>query len=196
MIQDSKKLSMGIARAIHGRSVPNNLRSLVAIGSFEVSLEHHRAVILTVAKQFFGSAFSLLRPMFESCIVGLWAAHIADESQIKEFNNRRYHPKPEKVLRALAKNSEKRYVAALKAIHDSGYQALHEFVHGGISQLTRRTDGSNIGPHYPREMIESLLHVLNVIAAISATQLADLTQDGAAGKGLDVAIDRYFEKRA
>jgi hypothetical protein len=195
-LKASSTLAGKIVRAIQGRAIRNDLKTLIAVASFDAALEHHRAIILTVKNNLVGSSFTLLRPMFDSCMVGLWAAHVADDNQIYEFNRRHHYPKPDKVLKALKGKTTSRYLTVLQTIYDSGHGVLDEFVHGGLSMVSRRTDGKNVGACFPNEMISELLHVSNVIAAICATQLADWTNDRRSADGLIAAIDSYFEKRA
>jgi hypothetical protein len=49
-------------------------RSRFAVGCFEVALEHQKAMVLLVSQSFYGSAFALVRLIFEAHIRRTMAA--------------------------------------------------------------------------------------------------------------------------
>ena len=73
------------ARAAHRRG-PGWHRSpcqRLAEGCLDVALEHHRAIVLLISHALYGSAFALIRLLFEAYMMrGLWLHRCASEAAL------------------------------------------------------------------------------------------------------------------
>src|SRR5258708_685949 len=58
-----------------GLSLPTDERHMLAVGCFDVALEHQAAIALLHASELPGSALALLRVLAESLVRGLWVLH-------------------------------------------------------------------------------------------------------------------------
>ena len=176
-LQRAQELASAIASTIEGRAAPRNLRGSIAAGSFDTVCEHHRAVNLLVQQRIFGSAFALLRAMYDGCILGLWARYVATEPLLSQFEAGRYTPEPHKVLKHLKKYDDGSYVKTLERVHTASWKVLSCYVHGGHLQVSRRNAIDFIGPNYADDEISELLIYSNAMAVIAAMEIPDLTGD-------------------
>ena len=59
-----------LALRIEGLPLPVSDRDRLAAGCFHQALEHHEAIVKLVRRKLVGSAFALLRPLFELFVRG------------------------------------------------------------------------------------------------------------------------------
>ncbi len=77
------------AKAILGRhSYPDDLRSVVVMGTLTQIIEHHEAVLLSIRKDKMGSAFALVRCILEGVYRGLWINFCATDAEIQDFEQK------------------------------------------------------------------------------------------------------------
>lgn len=81
----SAELSKWFDSSIHGLQIPSSDREAMAGALFDQVHEHHKAVHLLLKNSFSGSAFSLVRPMFETFVRGLWLRRCAPDQAIEKF---------------------------------------------------------------------------------------------------------------
>lgn len=87
--QEAISLSDGlinwIDKSIDGIDIPSETRFRLAGACLGVALEHHKAIILLIKHRLYGSAFAMVRPLFESYVRGVWLHRCASDSDINLF---------------------------------------------------------------------------------------------------------------
>lgn len=78
-------ISDWIDSSIHGVEIPSGDREAMAGALFDQVHEHYKAIRLLVENSFVGSAFSLLRPTFETFVRGVWLLHCASDKEVENF---------------------------------------------------------------------------------------------------------------
>jgi len=144
-IQTAKKLL-----AKHG--YPDDLRTVVVIGSIDQMIEHHAALLLLIRSGLVGSAFALERSIVEGMYRGLWINFCATHDEVKKFE------KDDKIPLTMAemaeaideKYQEQGFFADLKK---RGWYSLNSYTHTGMLQLGRRFTGHDLKPAYTEEQI-------------------------------------------
>ena len=192
----SKTFASALAAEMQGRTAPDGLRSSVGAGSFDAVLEHHRAVIFLVETRHFGSAFALLRLMYDGCIIGLWATYVATPDLLELFESGRFTPEPPRVLKQLKRHDDGEYAATLQRIHDQSWKILSTYVHGGHLQVSRRNAAEYVGPNYTDDEILDLLTFANAMATIAAMEIPGLTQDEPFSKAINAIVSEYVKTQA
>jgi hypothetical protein len=66
LIDKAEKLIQSRDRQIDGLRIPDQRRYRIAGGCFYIAMEHQKAIVLLVAKQLYGPALSLVRPIYEA----------------------------------------------------------------------------------------------------------------------------------
>ena len=62
---------------------PNQPKEVLMVGYVMIALEHHRAIWLLKEAELYGSAFALVRPVFDAWLRALWINEIATPQQIE-----------------------------------------------------------------------------------------------------------------
>ena len=178
---------------MQGRMAPPlGVRGNIAAGSFDVVLEHQHAINLLVENHLIGSALVMLRPMYDSCIAGLWSAYVATDRDLEKFNAGNYSIEPQKVIRDLKNSVDKKYLETLQRLHKQSWKTLSNQVHGGNLQVSRRNADTHVGPDYQAEEIAEILTFSNLMAIIAAMQIPDLTNDHEFSSEIEKVINEFF----
>ncbi len=194
-LQRSQELALGIASTMQGRKAPDGLRGSVAAGSFDAVCEHHRAINILMEQRFVGSAFALLRPMFDGCIVGLWATYIASDELLERFGDGRFTPEPHKVIKQLKRHDDGSYTDTLHRIYDQAWKPLCSYTHGGRLQVSRRNAADFVGPNYTDDEVREVLTFSNAMAIIAAMEIPSLTSDQAFTDEMMKVVRKHVDAR-
>ena len=178
---------------MHGRRAPNDLRGNIAAGSFDAVREHHSAVNLLISKRLYGSAFALLRSMFDGCMVGLWAFYIADYELLKRFERGHFTVRPQNVIKQLKSCDDGNYTDSLQKIHDQSWEAICSYVHGGHLQVSRRNATEYVGPTYSEKEIQEVLTFSDNMVIIAAMEMPTLTNDQDFKNEITKIINTYLQ---
>src|SRR5690349_148841 len=68
-----------------GLAFPTDDRTMLALGCFDVAIEHQAAIALLTGATIYGSAFALLRVLTESLVRGLWLHDCATGAELAKF---------------------------------------------------------------------------------------------------------------
>jgi len=196
ILQHSKNLETGIALAMNNRRAPDDIRGSIAAGSFDLVREHHSSVNLLADRGLYGSAFALLRSMFEGCMVGLWATYIASNELLEKFQSGHFTPDPQKVIKQLKSRDDGEYTDTLQRVCDQSWKTLCSYVHGGHLQVSRRNATEYVGPTYSEEEIQEVLTFSNAMVIIAAMEMPALTNDHEFSDEIMKTVNTYLEKVA
>lgn len=175
-IAKSKDLSTWITQSITGLTFTYGKRSGLAISSFDIALEHHDAIVLLIENCLPGSAFSLLRPTFESYIRGVWMLDCAIDSQVEQFAKERFNPAVEKMISEL-ETMEAYSAGIFSKSWEQGKKLFHSFTHAGYRHLIRRMSADGIGANYPEQEILAALGYVDAIAIMAIIAFADICKN-------------------
>jgi len=135
-------------RALTAPLKPTTLREHFALAAVDLGLEHHSAVVRCVAAHEFGSAAALLRPLLEAGAAAFWFVYAASVKELASLSTSTDDAPlvdlPGLSAMVLAIEPKFPMVRTLLDGLKNGGPAkwLHKYVHGGTSQLARRTPGS------------------------------------------------------
>src|SRR6516162_2706111 len=68
---------------------PNQPKEVLMVGYVMIALQHHRAIWLLKDAELYGSAFALVRPVFDAWLRALWINAIATPEEIEEASHDR-----------------------------------------------------------------------------------------------------------
>jgi hypothetical protein len=169
-----------------GITLPNDERSLIASGCFDVAIEHQAAIALLHSAKLYGAMFALLRVLSESLVRGLWLQLCATPTELHKFKN----GKVEKKFGVLVKDVEHAIGTPggiLSGFKLSAWSSMNEFTHTGFIQVARRHQPGKIEANYPEQEIEKALGVAGALGLIAAGILIQMSdrQD---------LLPKYFER--
>src|SRR5215472_9177562 len=99
----SADLSKWLDSSIHNLEIPTGDRETIVGALFDQVHEHHKAIYLLLQNSLAGSAFSLVRPMFETFVRGLWLLYCASEKAVEKFKKDKLDLKFERLIGEIEK---------------------------------------------------------------------------------------------
>ena len=154
-----------------------DLRNTTFHALVDIVPEHFGAIILLVEhRQFFGSAFALLRPLIETYLRAVWIQSIASEEDLAKISEgKKDLPKFSDCRAAVEKYFAETGVSELYKMETGFVRSLHGFTHSGLEQIVNRISPSlEITPYnYPESSIIALLDLagrFTVMAAMVSAQ--------------------------
>ena len=144
--------------------LPADERSLMAIGCFDIALEHQASIAMLYSYKHYGSALALLRPLAESLVRGLWLLQCATEKDLKVFkkdNDDRAFGFS-KLIRDIETNTGTPS-GVLSAFRAASWSTLCSFTHTGFHQVSRRHSPGKVEENYSEA---ELAKTLGVAAAL------------------------------
>lgn len=175
-ISHSEKLIQWADLKIDGLEFSSDDRSRIVAGCLDMALEHQKAIILLIAKRLYGSAFSLIRLLFEAYVRGLWLNYCASEKEIEKFKKGRLDKNFGELIEDIEKIEGYKEGTLLKA-KDAGWKVMNSFTHCGFSQIVRRNTESTIEPNYEIEEIEEAINFTNAIGLLSYLEISFLAKN-------------------
>jgi len=169
----SADISKWIDDSTHGLDIPSGDRETLAAALFDQVHEHYGSIQLLIQKSFFGSAASLMRPIFETFIRGVWLQHCASESEVANFAK----DKSRKTLGSLIGEIEtlpsyNRLV--LSKVKKEAWEAMCSYTHGGFLQAARRIAPGEIRPRYSDDEKLEVINSSGAIALLAASEIFSL----------------------
>jgi hypothetical protein len=149
----------------------------VAVGCFHQVIEHGFAIERLYGNPpFYGSAFALVRPMFEGLVRGLWMLHCATPAQARKFVET---DEIDQKLEVLIKQVEIQHPGfsggSLSRVKEGPWRKLASHVYSGASQLKRRIAENEIRPDYDEAARNEVLGFVRVFALFAAFELSALS---------------------
>ncbi len=174
LIKKSDELILWLDKSIDGVEIQSEERSRLAAGCLDVALEHHKAVILLIKNQLYGSAFAIVRSLFEAYVRGIWLHRCADDSDIERFKNDNFKYGFDRLIADVEKLPDFN-IGTLSSIKKQAWGTMNSYTHSGFLQVVRRNTESSIQPNYTEDEIIEVINNSNVYALLSATAIASLS---------------------
>jgi hypothetical protein len=171
---------------IDGLEMPSDERISLAARCQDMAREHHKAIVRLIANSLHGSAFSLIRPMFEAHTRGSWLYRCATDRDVEKYKKETL----EKSFTALVsevdglpeyKLSEYK-IGAYSKIKEMYWKIMNSYVHCGYDQTASRIKGSSIEPNYNKRETEQWLYFASSIGFVSAFEISMLAKNFALQK--------------
>lgn len=156
-----------------GLRLPSDIRSQLAIGCFDVALEHQAAITLLHSSELYGSMLALLRSLSEAVVRGLWLYSCASEAELTKFKK----GKLDKSFATLIQEYEVKIETpsgVLSGYKLSAWNQLNDFNHTGFLQVSRRHKPGRVEGNYPDQDLKNALSAAGALGLIAAGQLIAL----------------------
>lgn len=180
------KLITWIDQNTSGLSYPTDDRTMLALGCFDVAIEHQAGIALLANSRLYGSAFSLLRVLAESLVRGLWLHSCATDAELEKFKR----GKLEKTFAKLIEEFEAKIgtpSGVLSNFKATAWDALNGFIHTGFHQVSRRHSPGRVEGSYPNHEITKALRLAGALGLIAAGQLIVMS-------GKEETLPLYYEQ--
>jgi hypothetical protein len=150
--------------------IPDDERSRLAVGCFDMAIEHQAAILILIGASLHGSAFSLLRVLFESLVRGLWIIHCANDQGIADFKSGKIGKTN---IANLIKEIEENNALSkhtLSKFKSNSWEALNDFTHTGPHQLSYRRSSERIENNYPPTETSKLINSTKILGLLLTRQ--------------------------
>ena len=171
----TKELIRWLDQHIDGIEISSEERTRLAAGCLDTALEHHQAILLLVSRSLFGSAFALVRLLFEAYIRGIWLHRCASDSELDLFKAE----KLDKSFGTFIEEIERIEGFEAGVLSDTklkSWKAMNSYTHSGFMQIVRRNTASTIEPNYTEDEILEALNFANAIGLLSALEISHLAR--------------------
>ncbi len=172
LIENFEKLIQIYDHEIRDLKMPNEPRYRIAGGCFYTAMQHQKAIMLLVAKQLYGPAVTLVRPIYEAFLRGIWIFKCADERQLEDFIKGNV-PKLSRLLEDIERlegHNEK----VLSAIKNKYGSNMNAYVHTGIQQVIRLQTQETIEQNYHEDEITDILQLSGLFGCLSAIYVCEM----------------------
>jgi hypothetical protein len=170
LINASLELNNWIFNYLNDLEISKQKNILLSVACHDLVIEHQLAITILIRSKIYGSAFSLVRSVFEIFVRGVWIKNCANENDIKNFIEDKFNKKFHKLLDDVEKISgfEKKVLTKIK---EQAWNAMNSCTHGGIQQAARRTSGGYLGSDFKEQEIFEVLKFSNTFALLSFIQI-------------------------
>ena len=182
-ISKSEALIQWMDQRIDGLEISSDERTRISAACFDITLEHQKAIVLLVANQLIGTAFSLVRLLFEAYIRGLWLGKCASDQEIEKYKKNRL----DKTFATLIQEIEQIegfQEGVLSKAKTANWKAMNSYTHSGFFQSVRRNKDDTIEPNYDADEILEVLGFTNSIGMLTALQVSLMAGDEEFAKDL------------
>jgi hypothetical protein len=167
---------MWINEKLHELPFPASERHRIAGACFTVALEHHHAIVILLRERLNGSAFALVRNVYETYVRGVWFLHCATDKELSAFINNDELPKIGVMLDAIEKVPEFS-AGTLTKVKASSWNAMCSYAHTGALQVQRWNTSDAIESRHSVEEIEEVLQHTNAVAMLAGLGVAALADN-------------------
>ena len=174
-ISNSEKLIQWADSKIDGLEVSSDDRPRIVASCLDMALEHQKAIILLIANKLYGSAFALIRLLFEAYVRGLWLNYCANDKEIKKFKKGKIDKEFGKLIEDIEK-IDGYNVGTLSKAKKAGWKVMNSFTHSGFNQIVRRNTTSTIEPNYEEAEIEEAISFTNAVGLLSCLEISFLAK--------------------
>jgi hypothetical protein len=134
----------------------DDTRVLLLIAYTDLVLEHHESIMVLLGKKLYGSAFSLVRVLFEAFFRAHWTTACAKDADIEKLRQQDFEfPGMGTLVSAI--DTAFRTDGFFEEIKKQSWKAMNSYTHSGIRQLSRRFEQGRIFPNYSGDEIKEVI---------------------------------------
>ena len=151
--------------------LPGDDRTRLSAGLLQLAQEHHASIVILIQHQQYGSAFALLRPLYEAYVRGVWLARVASEREFSRFQRDENFS-----LKDLASK-----VSVLPTFDGTNFaglagralNAMHSYTHNGYRASARRQSSDAIEPSYEVAEIREVLEFAQLFGVLATAEILE-----------------------
>ena len=136
-------------------------------------IEHYRSIGVLIENELHSSASTLLRPLFEAHVKGLWFAEHAKENDFERLRNDKF----EKVFRTLVSDIDPNGDGGLEKAKKKAWGPLNSLTHAGAAQLGRKYSDGKIENNHSVEFLAQVIDFAQNYALLSCCEIAGLSKN-------------------
>ena len=174
ILKESRDLHTWIFIHLDGVPLPKTRRFLRAIAAFDVVLDYFTGITASIEKRAYGSAFALVRSIFETFVRAVWLKDCASDEELAAFERDEYARNFDLIL-SKVEELDAFKSGALSDLKKQAWAAMNSYTHGGIHQIARRVKGNAIDPNYLDEEVIEVLKMGQMFALLAFIQIVQVS---------------------
>ena len=163
------KIRAQLRALLYRHEYPGNTKNLVLMAYVDIALEHHAAIWLLTKSGLYGSAFAMVRLVFDTMLRAYWINKVATEQQIEQATQDELDWRRIKVRRDIKEcygdKSDPEAMELLdrfSKIINEVWKATSSYTHSGGLQIGRRFTGDHVKSNYSEGHIAQALNLATV----------------------------------
>lgn len=145
----------------------NDSKGRIIIAYHSIMEEHHSAILLLIDNNLNGSAFALLRSVYELLYRAHWIVGCATTKQINEMlKGKNIFPKMNEMVVKI--DTAFKIDDFFQNIKKNSWGPMNDYTHSGIRQINRRFKDNNVEPDYGYGEIIEVLNGINIALGLMA----------------------------
>ena len=167
IIEKGKQFKRTIGEMVTKFDYPKSDKSLLIIAYHSISVEHHGSIHLLIENKLFGSAFALVRSMYESLYRAHWVNGCATDEQIKKIIKGKYvFPKMYAMVEEIDEKCKTEDF--WQVVKKNSWTAMNDYTHSGMRQISRRFVQDSVEQNYDVNEIKEVLDGTNIALLLMA----------------------------
>jgi hypothetical protein len=170
IIKQGDELRTQLRALLHRHAYPGNTKNLLLVAYVDIALEHHKAIWVLNKSGLNGSAFAMVRLIFDTMLRAYWINKVATEQQIQQASSDELKFPSMKQMRQDIKEhygdtsnaDEMELLDKFFRIIKEVWKASSSYTHSGALQLGRRFTDYQIKPNYGEADIAQALNLATV----------------------------------
>ncbi len=158
-----------LRQLFHRHEYPPDTKSLLLQAYVDIALEHHDAIWLLAKCRLNGSAFAMVRLVYDAMFRALWINKVATEHQIEQAIDDKLGFDINKILDQIKEGYFSDRPPEEAELFDKILQSLKEawgamcsYTHSGALQLAQRFTGDELKPDYSEGAIVEALNLVTL----------------------------------
>lgn len=186
---EAEKINERIGTVLENRYTDER-RLTLPLAYLNLTLHHHRAIILLMRSGLFGSAMALVRPTFEAMIRSHWVARCATETQVEEIAEKDDFKFPKMDDMAAAVDDEfsdpnDEELTFFQQAKKDAWKATNSYTHSGLRQLARQFSGDRVEARYPETDLISGVNASTASVLLQGYLIARISRQEEAARQLE-----------
>jgi len=190
-IRENRKLQRWFDCQLSELPYPNSARNRLACACFDMVLEHYKAITELVNLSLPGSAFSLSRLLFESCVRGVWLHRCATDNDVSRYEGDKFNKKMHKLIADFEQTDgfETKTFSRAQALT---WGTLNSLAHSGYAQLGRRFNGDIQEPSYSESDQVIMLNHAKALAFIGVYMVSLVSENSELQNSMDAKVEQHL----
>ncbi|MFB2686533.1 DUF5677 domain-containing protein [Shewanella mangrovisoli] len=165
---EAYQLSVDINKIHEGLDIPSDDKFFIPSLFHSTVIEHHRSIILLIESKLYSSACTLMRPLFEAYVKGLWFSCCATEKDFEALRKDKFH----KTFGSMVTEIDEKKESKLSVPKNNYWKTLNSFTHSGAALLGRKYNEDSITNNHDEELIKNLLDFSANYALLSGCEIS------------------------
>jgi hypothetical protein len=155
-------------------------------------MEHHHSIVLLCENKLYGSAFALLRSVWEGYVRGEWLWLCATDAEVEDFSKAIEPPSIGVMIKQLEMKPGHSQ-GVLSTIKDKHWGAMCAYTHTGGLHVQRWQSPEGVEPNYDHTEVDELLRFAEVFASAAAVTVASMCKGDAVVERIALGLDKRVQ---